>query len=68
MGPHLGGYGGEQEWFVFDRTGVWQGVVSTPASLEITDVGEDYILGLARDELDAQQVRLYRIRGRAARK
>ncbi len=58
------GYGGAQEWFVFDRSGVWQGVVSTPASLEITDIGGDYILGLSRDELDVQQVRLYRIRGR----
>ncbi len=62
------GYGGVQEWLVFDRNGVLQGVVSTPASLEITDIGGDYILGLSRDELDVQQVRLYRIRGREARK
>lgn len=61
------GYGGAQEWFVFDRNGAWQGTVSTPASLEITDIGEDYILGLSRDELDVQQVRLYRIRGREIR-
>jgi len=61
------GYGAAQEWFVFDRNGAWQGAVSTPASLEITDIGEDYVLGLARDELDVQQVRLYRIRGREIR-
>ena len=52
---------------VFDRKGIWQTTVSTPASLEITDIGADYVLGIVRDELDVQQVRVYRIRGRESR-
>lgn len=44
--------------------GVLSVLVSVPAGLEITDIGRDYILGIVRDDLDVEQVRLYRIRGR----
>ena len=46
-------------WSVFDRDGVWLGEVEVPPTFEITDVGEDYVLGVYRDELDEQSIRLY---------
>lgn len=49
------------QWMVFDADGRWLGVVQTPARFTISEIGEDYILGVARDELDVQYVRLYRL-------
>lgn len=46
-------------WSVFDPEGRWLGVVETPAGLEIQEIGADYILGVWRDELDVEHVRLY---------
>ena len=48
-------------WDVFDREGRWLAVVRTPANFGIRDVGEDWVLGVSRDEFDVEQVRMYRL-------
>lgn len=50
-----------RSWVVFSADGVLLGAVEVPADLEITEIGEDYVLGTARDELDVERVRLYRL-------
>lgn len=49
------------QWAVFDPDGRWLGTVSTPAGLEVHEIGDDYVLGVARDELDVERVRLHRL-------
>jgi hypothetical protein len=51
----------EPSWAVFDPDGRFLGVLDTPAGGEVTQIGSDYLLGIWRDELDAEQVRKYRI-------
>lgn len=46
-------------WTVFDPDGRVLGFVETPDDLEIYEIGEDYILGRARDELDVEFVQLW---------
>jgi hypothetical protein len=43
-------------WIVFDPNGVALGRIETPAGLEVYQVGADYVLGRARDELDVEAV------------
>jgi len=43
-------------WVVFDPSGVVLGRIETPAGLEVYEIGADYILGLARDELEVEGV------------
>lgn len=52
---------GQPRWSVFDPEGRWLGTVSTPAGLDIYQIGTDWILGRTEDELDVQHVRLYRL-------
>lgn len=35
-------------WTVFGPEGRWLGSVETPAGLAVTEIGEDYVLGIAR--------------------
>ena len=49
------------EWVVFDGSGRMLGSVTTPAGLEVTEIGEDFVLGIWRDELDVQHVQLYEL-------
>lgn len=50
-------------WGVFDPDGRFLGHVALPTGLDVHDIGEDYVLGLAIDyELGIQQVRMYRLR------
>jgi 6-bladed beta-propeller len=49
------------EWRIFDPSGRWLGDVSLPGRLTIFEIGDDYILGLAHDDLDVEYVRLYTI-------
>ncbi|HEX6038825.1 hypothetical protein [Longimicrobium sp.] len=49
-------------WSVFDPRGRWLGTVETPAGLTVLQIGADWILGRARDELEVEYVRLYRLR------
>jgi hypothetical protein len=46
-------------WTVFDPEGRALGFVETPAELEIYEVGEDYILGRTRDELDVEYIQVW---------
>lgn len=46
-------------WSVFAPDGEWLGEIEVPPRFEITDVGADYVLGVYRDELDEQSVRMY---------
>lgn len=48
-------------WAVFDPEGRWLGDVETPRGGRVWDIGNDYVLGVWQDELDVQQVRLYRL-------
>jgi len=51
--PHL--------WSIFAPDGSWLGEVEVPGTFDVTDIGRDYVLGVYRDELDEQSVRLYRL-------
>ena len=48
-------------WTVFASDGLRIGTVSTPADLIVTEIGDDYVLGIHSDELGVQTVRLYRL-------
>lgn len=50
----------QPRWEVFDPDGVWLGTVETPVGFQIYEIGEDYLLGLWRDELGVEYVRRYR--------
>jgi hypothetical protein len=45
-------------WTVFDPEGHALGFVETPEGLEVYEIGEDYILGRVRDELDVESIQL----------
>jgi hypothetical protein len=49
-------------WTVFDREGRMLGSVPFPDRFLPTQIGEDFVLGVAMDELDVQRVRLYPLR------
>ena len=46
-------------WTVFDPEGRVLGLVETPAGLEVFEIGEDYVLGSAKDELGVEYVRVW---------
>ncbi len=46
-------------WTVFDQEGRVRGLVETPSGLRIFEIGQDYVLGLARDELGVEYVQLW---------
>jgi hypothetical protein len=48
-------------WSVFDPSGRWLGEVAMPARGRITDIGDDYLVGVWRDDLDVETVRMYRL-------
>lgn len=47
------------EWHVFHPDGNLLGTVRTPAGLRVLEIGADYVLGVARDGLDVEQVLVY---------
>lgn len=49
-------------WTVFDARGRMLGAVDMPADFRVTEIGDDFVLGLWRDEVDVEHVRLYRLR------
>jgi hypothetical protein len=49
-------------WDVFDRAGSWLCTVTLPERFTPVEIGEDYVAGLARDEDEVEQVRVYRLR------
>ena len=46
-------------WQVFGPDGAWLGALSTPAGLRVTDIGDDYVLGIVTDSLGVERVRLH---------
>lgn len=48
-------------WSVFTEAGVLLGTVDTPTGLKILDIGDNYILGLRRDEYEVEFVQLYEL-------
>ncbi len=52
---------------VFDSLGRLLGTVALPPGLQIARIGPDYILGIWRDEMDLEHVRMYRLRKPAGR-
>ena len=46
-------------WTVFDREGIALGFVETPEGLLIYEIGGDYLLGKAEDELGVEYVQLW---------
>jgi hypothetical protein len=57
----LEGTGAVQEWLVVDASGQVLARASTPADLLVTEIGEDYIVGLWRDEMEVEFVHAYRL-------
>ncbi len=47
---------------VFDSTGAMLGEVALPAKLHVYEIGSDYVLGLERNSLDVESVKLYPLR------
>jgi len=50
---------GKIDWSVFDVGGQFRGLVTLPGRFEPMEVGDDYVLGVARDTLDVETVHLY---------
>jgi len=50
---------GRQHWTVFDARGVMLGSVDLPEALRVTQVGDDFVLGIWQDELGVESVRQY---------
>ena len=48
-------------WAVFDSAGRLLGTLATPRSLSIDEIGGDHLIGVYRDSLDVEQVRVYPI-------
>jgi hypothetical protein len=49
-------------WDVIDANGRWITTVDLPARFTPVEIGADYVAGLARDEDEIEQVRVYRLR------
>lgn len=50
------------EWTVFSDGGELLGTVVMPPGVAVLDIGDDYVLGLQRDQLDLEYVRKFRLR------
>jgi hypothetical protein len=48
-------------WAVFDPEGRFLGNVPTPRNGRVTHIGSDFVLGVWRDEMDVEQLRVYRL-------
>jgi hypothetical protein len=50
-----------RRWSVFDAAGALLGVVQLPERFRLSAVGADWALGVGRDELEVERVRLHRL-------
>jgi len=50
-----------QDWYVWDSSGVWLGVVETPARFELMRIGEDEVFGVRRDLNDVEHPQVLRL-------
>ena len=48
-------------WTVFGADGRFLGSVVMPPSIEVIDIGEEYVLAVWQDELDVEYIRLHEI-------
>ena len=48
-------------WQVFDPDGVWLGAVEAPGRLQVFEIGDDYVFGLWRDDIDVERPVLLRL-------
>jgi hypothetical protein len=48
-------------WLVYDPGGRLLGMVTSPSDLRVFEIGEDYLLGTWRDDLDVEHVQLYEL-------
>jgi hypothetical protein len=48
-------------WGVFSEDGAFLGHVEMPASLTVHQIGADWVIGVATDDLDVERVGLYRL-------
>ncbi|MEX0691331.1 MAG: hypothetical protein WD043_05765 [Gemmatimonadales bacterium] len=56
------GSGDEQpRWVVFDVSDRMLGTVETPKGLAIRQIGGDFVLGVASNDLDVEHIRMYRL-------
>lgn len=53
------------DWHIYDSDGTWVTTVTVPSRFELLDIGRDYVLVLARDELDVERIHLYDLEGRS---
>jgi hypothetical protein len=63
-GRHLPPFAPSQEWTVYADRGFLLGTVQFPERFEPMDFGVDYVLGVWKDEMDVEFVRIYEILGR----
>lgn len=47
---------GPRTWTIYDRSGSVIALVTTPAGLHVTEVGDDYVVGVERDDTDVEYV------------
>ena len=50
-----------REWDIFDAEGRFAGHLVTPGAFRITDIGEQFVLGIHTDALGVQTARMYRL-------
>lgn len=53
--------GADTPWDVFDPEGRLLGSVTLPGGLKVLQIGDDFIVGAWKDDLDVQHVRVYRL-------
>lgn len=61
-GTYLGGTAGEGAWQVFSADGRGVGTITIPAGLVVTQIGPSAVVGILRDDLGVESVRVHRLR------
>lgn len=49
----------EDAWWVFEPDGRLTASVTVPLGLRMLEIGDDYLLGLTRDDLDVQRLEIW---------
>ncbi len=65
LGPSAGTGSASIDHLVFDPAGALLGVVPLPP-IQVLEIGDDYVMGLYRDELDVEYLQVHEIRRRSA--
>jgi len=60
-GPTGGARGASSDYFVFDSTGALLGTITVPLA-RILEIGADYVLGVQRDDMEVEYVRVHELR------